>query len=396
MHGGDWASFKKQYGHLPLDFSANISPLGVPESVKQAVIGAAEETDRYPDPFCRKLREEIGKNLKVSSDWILCGNGAADLIWRLAAICRNGKMLLPVPAFSEYRTAVEANGGTVLTYALEDKDDFRITEAFLTALEDTFGCPEEGIKRHPVTDAESSGSVWLCEPGNPSGVRTDYNLLIKILKYCAKAGLMLIVDECFLDLTDDGERYTVKDMLSTYPNLVILRAFTKAYAMAGIRLGYAMCSDLALIEKMRTAGQPWPVSHLAQQAGIAAISDTDYLNRVKKLIRNEREYLRKGLEELGFRVIPGEANYLLFQIRNTDGGHTLSFADIDGKMLSALLKKKGILIRDCSDFQGLKEGWFRIAVRTHEENRLLLCVMTDIYRNKKELMQGGISKENDN
>ncbi len=355
MHGGNWASFKQKYGRMPIDFSANISPLGVPESVKEAVTGAVGEADRYPDPSCRELRKVIGEAERVSPDHILCGNGAADLIWRLAAVCRNGHALLPVPAFSEYRSALQANGCEVRTYEMREEESFRLTEAFLPVLKNfILDLPESG-----------RGIVFLCEPGNPSGVTTDHDLLIRILEICAEKEIILAVDECFQDLLDDAGSHTLEDQLKAYPNLVILRAMTKTYAMAGIRLGYCFCSDGLLLVEMQDHGQPWSVSHLAQQAGIAAAADREYRESVRALIRTQKKELRTALRRLGFRVIPGEANYLLFH---------------SDRPLMRPLWERGILIRDCRDYEGLKEGWYRTAVKTRDENQILLQALAEIQR----------------
>ena len=353
MHGGDWAAFEKQYGYMPLDFSANISPLGVPESVRAALVRAAGEADRYPDPSCSDLRAAIGKAEQVPPEMILCGNGAADLIWRLASVCRNGRALLPVPAFSEYRAALQANGCEIRTYMTRESDHFSLTSDFLPVLEEfSHSLPASG-----------KGIVFLCNPGNPSGVTTDRELLLRILEICAHRGIIAAVDECFTDFLDDPESHTLKDSLSEYPGLVIFRAMTKIYAVAGVRIGYCFCADGELLVEMQNHGQPWSVSHPAQCAGIAAAADTEYRNNVRALIRAERKKLQTGLRALGYHVIPGEANYVLFRSE---------------KNLSRELWKKGILIRDCSDYEGLSDGWYRAAVRTHEENRTFLNALSKI------------------
>lgn len=355
MHGGNWAAYKKKTGKMPLDFSANISPLGIPESVKKAVIEAAEGSDRYPDPFCQDLRKAIEQSEQVPAEYILCGNGAADLIWRLAAVCRGGKALLPVPVFSEYPSALRANGCAVQVYEMPERDGFSLTERFLPVLKEfaeTLPAPQRGI-------------LILNEPGNPSGVTTDPELLLKILEICAQKDIILAADECFGDFLEDPEQHTLKKQLGRYPNLVIFRAFTKTYAMAGLRLGYCFCSDGMLLTEMQDRGQPWSVSYPAQCAGIAAAADREYREKVRALIRSERKGLRIGLQCLGLRVIPGEANYLLFH---------------SDTPLTRPLWEKGILIRDCRDYEGLSEGWYRTAVRTHEENRILLHALSEILR----------------
>ena len=174
---------------------------------------------------------------------------------------------------------------------------------------------------------------------------------------CARRGIRLFADECFLDLTDAGTAESTKRFLPSLPGLFILRAFTKTYAMAGLRLGYALCADGKLLGAMSRAAQPWNVSVPAQAAGVAALGESQYLERARQLIRTERRWLTEQLEALGAEPVPSEANFLLF--RWSEG-------------LGERLRDRGILLRRCGNFPGLDGRWYRIAVRTHEENRRLI------------------------
>lgn len=173
--------------------------------------------------------------------------------------------------------------------------------------------------------------------------------------------MKLFVDECFLDLSDTGE--SLKVFLAEHPNLFILKAFTKSYGMAGIRLGYCLCSDSVLLERMSKAVQPWNVSSLAQAAGIAALQEQAFLQKTKDLVAVERQWLKQELEELGFRVCPSSTNYLLFH----------GSADLHLK-----LEEKKIAIRNCDNYYGLGSGWYRIAVRLHKENEHLIRAMKEV------------------
>lgn len=345
-HGGDWAGFEQEYGRQPLDFSANISPLGLPEGVKQAVMEALEAADRYPDPLCRDLRAKLTQQYGVLPENVLCGNGAADLIFRLALARRPKRAIVPAPTFSEYEQALSLTGCQVERFALRAAENFAVTEELLV-------CLEPGIDM-----------LLLCEPNNPSGVTTDRDLLAAILERCRQTGTLLVVDECFNPFLDRPEAHSLTDQVPDHPNLLILRAFTKWYAMAGLRLGYCLCSDSALLEKMRQSGQPWPVSSLTQAAGIAALEEHDYAQQLHTLIAAERPRLMAGLQGLGCRVIPGEANFLLFFHEDV--------------RLAEKLRHRGILIRDCSNYHGLEKGWYRVAVRTRAENDALLHAMEGI------------------
>jgi len=343
-HGGDWAGFKSEYGYEPLDFSANVSPLGVPESVVQAITDSAREADKYPDPLCRALCAAIGTYEGVDPSYVVCGNGAADVIFRLAGAMRGKKALVTAPTFSEYETALSANDCVVERYALREENGFRAGDGFLRAI-------------GPDTDL-----VFLCEPNNPTGVTSGKEFLLKALKACEENGAVLVIDECFNEFIDDPGSLTMKQALDATDHLVILKAFTKVFAMAGVRLGYMLCSNRGIAEAVRGQGQPWAVSGLAQAAGIAALGEPEYVERLSELVREERPFLEQGLRDLGLTVIPGEANYLLFR----------GPSDLEED-----LREKGILIRNCSNYHGLGDGWFRTAVRTREDNERLLAAVSE-------------------
>ena len=344
-HGGDWAGFAAQYGGTPLDFSANISPLGLPEGVRAAVIGSLAQADSYPDPLCRALGQAIGGAEGADPDWCLCGSGAADLIYRAVLAKRPARALVTAPAFSEYEAALDLVRCKTDRFPLREAEDFGLNEGFLEAV-------------GPETDM-----VFLCQPNNPTGRAVPRPLLVRALERCRAVDALLVVDECFCDFLDDPGAFTMKGLLGKYPNLLILKAFTKLYAMAGLRLGYCLCSDRALLDAMRGAGQPWAVSGPAQAAGIAALRETEYVQAVRALIRTERPRLAGELARLGFRVIPGEANYLLFHTKTP---------------LIQPLRERGILLRDCGNYHGLESGWYRTAVRTAEENRRLIAALEEI------------------
>lgn len=339
VHGGDWAGYQAEYGGQPLDFSANVSPLRVPEGVAKAIARAAREADRYPDPLCRSLVGKLAAREGVPPAYVLCGNGAADLIFR-AVLARKPKLaLVTAPTFAEYEAALAAWGCPVRRHLLREGQDFCLGEDFLRAI-----TPEVDM-------------VFLCEPNNPTGLTAPRDLLLRIARRCRDCGALLVVDECFGDFLADPGAHTLKAALPDFPGLVILKAFTKLYAMAGVRLGYALCGNEALLEEMRRAGQPWAVSSLAQAAGEAALEEEGYVARVRGLVERERPWLRARLEALGLRVLPGEANYLLFACPVP---------------LVQPLRRRGILLRDCGNYQGLGPGWYRAAVRTHEENTRLI------------------------
>ena len=347
VHGGDWAGYLARFGHDALDFSANVSPLGLPQGVADAIVAALPTADRYPDPLCRELRTALSRAEQLPEPWILCGNGAADLIYRLVWTLKPRRALLPAPTFAEYAAALESVGCEVKRKTLHEADDFAVTEAFVQAVN------------------QSIDLVFLCQPNNPTGQITPPELVQRLVRRCADCGAVLVVDECFLDFLQQRDALTAKPLLQTAPNLVILKAFTKLYAMAGVRLGYALCANTALLAKMQAAGQPWGVSSLAQAAGAAALRETAYADAVRTLIADQRPRLAAGLRALGLQVIEGSANYLLFRAPET---------------LGAALQQRGVCLRSCGNYPGLSAGWYRTAVRTAPENEQLLQTMREVLK----------------
>lgn len=337
-HGGDRTG-------MFLDFSANVSPLGVPDGVRDALSAAASAVDRYPDPLCQELREAIAAADGVSSAFVLCGNGASDLIFRMVLAGGPKRAVVVAPTFSEYEAALSLSDCAITRYPLRAERAFRLDADFLNVLT-------------PETDM-----LFLCQPNNPTGVTVPKALLLRVLRRCREIDCRLILDECFLGFLDHPETFTLRDALSDFPQLLILRAFTKLYGMAGARLGYALCSDAAFLSETRRCGPPWSVSGLAQAAGVAALRERGYVEAVRRLVSRERPKLCAGLSALGLRVVPGEANFLLFQ----------SPAPLD-----APLKARGILLRNCGNFYGLDTTWYRTAVRTETENRRLIAALREV------------------
>ena len=254
---------------------------------------------------------------------------------------------MTAPTFAEYEAALVLVSCWTERYILRKEEGFLLREDFLEAI------------------APGVDMVFLCEPNNPTGRTTSRELLLEILTRCRETGALLIVDECFGSFLDDPGQHTLCGQLEEFPNLLILKAFTKLYAMAGLRLGCCLCSDSAFLEAMREAGQPWAVSGPAQTAGIAALTETEYVQAVRTLTARERPWLAGELERLGCEVIPGEANYLLFT---------------QDKPLLEPLRRRGILLRGCGNYHGLGDTWYRAAVRDREDNRRFITALEAILK----------------
>ena len=336
-HGGDIYT-----NQVRLDFSANTNPAGTPEAVREAVRSSADNCAAYPDPYCTELRKRIAAAEGVPENAVLCGNGASELIYAFAySLPAEKPALIVSPAFSDYETALCAAGVRAKHYILSEYSGFRVNY------------PPAG------SDLSRYGAVFLCSPGNPSGVTADVN----VVRLLAASGVRLFLDLTFLDLTNEPDKYDIPELISAYPRVTALRAFTKSYAMAGLRLGYVLCGDESFLTEMSDKSQCWNVSVPAQAAGIAALGCRKWLRDSVIKISEERARLTEELRKLGIRVFPGEANFLLIY----------SETDLCGELL-----KRGILLRDCSDYIGLRKGFARIAVRTGEENDALISALRDI------------------
>lgn len=339
-HGGDIYGDKK----IRMDFSANINPLGTPSGVLKAVEASLPELVHYPDPYCRKLVYRIAEYEGVPERFILCGNGAAELIYSYCEALRPHTAVELAPTFSEYALGLERVGCEVRRFPLESVHDFILDRSFLFFLEKT-----------------EPDAVFLCNPNNPTGRLLDAELIKEILLFTCRHGIRLFLDECFLDLTDCG--VSLKTELESFPNLFCLKAFTKSYGMAGLRLGYCLTGDRELLQKMAKTVQPWNVSVPAQAAGIAALSEEAFLRKTKEIIKTERTWLTEELKAVGFTVCPSDANFILFR---------------GPSCLQDDLLDQGIAIRNCENYLGLSAGWFRIAVKQHEENQILISAIRRI------------------
>ena len=363
-HGGNWAGYEEICGEEILDFSANVSPFGLPENVREAASASLKNAYRYPDLECRNLRNAIADKYDLCSDHVLCGNGAADLIYRIAYAAKPRRAIVPAPDFSEYEKALQQvgceikhwewmRGDCTIGKTLPKGSQIEVTE-----------CGKIQIGLVPASDLsdyiliEDIDMIILSNPNNPSGCLHSPDFLRELAAKCERRQILLVVDECFMDFVDSARTYSLLEFVADCRNLVVLRAFTKFYGMAGLRLGWCATSNADLIAGMKKAGPPWSVSIPAQAAGIAVLSEEAYADRLRGYISAECQQLQSGLQGLGFQVISGAANYILFYSERTD--------------LARLLLERGIAIRDCSNYVGLGPGWYRVAVRLREENERLL------------------------
>jgi threonine-phosphate decarboxylase len=352
LHGGDIYRFISS-GGIRLDFSVNTNPLGIPETVLEALKKQAADFARYPDPYCRTLRTALALHECISEEDILCGAGASDLIYRLCLSLHPRRVLISAPTFSDYGLASQCAGAEVAVYRLSEQNNFRLSADFL----------EKITQDHSPIDM-----VFLCNPNNPTGALIDPALLEEIAAQCEKANILLVVDECFLPFTKAHSLAA-----SSMPkNLAVLKAFTKTFSLAGLRFGYLIASNQEVLTKAAQAGPCWNVSVPAQIAALAALDCRQHLQQANELIEKERSFLSQGLRDMGFRVFDSAVNFLLFK------------AD-PAIALYEVLAEKGILIRSCENFHGLDRRYYRIGVKKHEDNETLLAAIQEVVTTLKEV-----------
>lgn len=339
-HGGD---IYRNQGVV--DYSANINFRGMPESVRQAAKDAIDASVCYPDPQCEELKAAIAEKENVPAEWIFCGNGAADVIFSLVLALKPQKALLPIPSFYEYRQALESVGCQISEILLKEDEAFCIQKRFVNEI--------------PM----DTDMVCLCNPNNPTGQLIDREVLEQVADYCQKTDTCLLLDECFHDFLEEGSVHTLLPRVKENPKLFVLRAFTKMYGMAGLRLGYGICSDTELIRRMEQVTQPWNVSVPAQAAGIAAAREQEFVAVSRQMITEQKKLLLAGLEAAGVKVYGSAANYIFFR----------AAPGFDTRMYRA-----GFMVRNCGNYDGLTEGFYRIAVRGEADNRAFLQALQEL------------------
>ena len=351
-HGADIYSTAKKFNideDKILDFSSNINPLGIPKSIKKAYLKSLEVCHRYPDSKLRKLSQKIGDYEKVSKDWIFISNGASEGIYRTVLSLKPKKALLTAPSFGEYEESLEILDTNISYYYLKEDNNFDLNEDFLNLINNDIDI------------------LFICNPNNPTGRITKKGLIQSIIEKSYNCGTYVVIDESFLDFLPNKTNLSIVDFIKSYPNLIVLKSFTKIYSIPGIRLGYCICSNIDLIKSIKKNGPPWNISAAAETCGIAALMEDRYISKSISYIRSQRKYLVKELRNLGFKVYKSEVNYILFKIDKNIN-------------LKELLEKNHILIRSCSNYKGLNKDFYRIAVKNKEDNDILIDKLKEIIK----------------
>jgi L-threonine-O-3-phosphate decarboxylase len=349
-HGGNAKEISRKnkidYDKI-IDFSANINPLGMPSSVKKAIIEGINEIEKYPDITYLELKSAIEDFENINKENLILGNGAAEVLFNVVRGINPKNALILAPTFSEYEEAAKAINSNIIYYRLQEEKRFYIGEDILDYINSDLDL------------------IFICNPNNPTGVTTEKDLLKKILVKAEKNNVMLIIDESFLDFKE--EDFSMIHYVNQYENLIIIKSLTKFFALPGIRIGYAVCSNLFLRKKIENISPAWNINILAEIATKTALKEKNYIKKSIRFIDHEKKYLYNEIKEIkGIKVYEPSVNFILLK--------TLVKIDLKNELL-----KNNILIRSCNNYIGLDNNYYRIAVRNHEENSLLIKSMRNLF-----------------
>lgn len=358
VHGGNIYE-ASPVGDKWLDFSANINPIGLCAAVKNAISESIEEIVHYPDPTGRELKEAISVHYGVSSSEIVLGNGAAELFYVLMHTIKPKRILIPVPSFSEYERAAISTGAAVDYFPISPENGFSIDRDKL------------------IASAKNYDALFLGNPNNPTGCLLEKDFIINLVKSTPKT--FIIVDESFLDFLLSDEPYSVRKLVGSYPNLIVMTSLTKFYAIPGLRLGFGLMNE-ELARSLDMQKDPWNVNLLAHKAGIAALTAEEYQGETRKFVADEKQYLSDSLKKLniGIRVFNPTVNFILLDIGRCRLKEKQS-EGLNAARATDAYRKNGVLVRNCDNYPMLGDTYIRIAVRTREENNRFLEITKEIF-----------------
>ena len=350
FHGGNIYEIKRRYKKDVIDFSANINPLGLTKAVKRELSKCYRLIPHYPDPEAKDLIRQIAEYWEIDEQNILIGNGSTELIYLIAHVFKPEKALIPVPTFSEYERAVKSVGSKIEFLKLKEVDSF--TPPLRAKARFTLD----------ITNSDKADISFISNPNNPTG-----NLLIKNKRFDLNSRLN-IIDEAFMDFLPDEKSHTFIWKAVKDKRIIVLRSFTKFFALPGLRIGY-LVAHKDLIKSLKQIQPPWSVNSIAQHLARILLNDRDYIEKTRRVINEEREFLFNKLAALkGLKPYPSVANFFLVNIIDSR---------LDSSILTGRLIQKGILIRNCSNFRGLDSRYFRMAVRFRRENIKLIKALRE-------------------
>ena len=336
-----------------LDFSANISPIGLPGGVSEAI--QRVDLEIYPDPECLEIRETISKHIsnsshKIAIERIFVGNGSNEILHLISRkyLSKKSTVLVFAPTYGEYEFACRLAGARVINFNANVDTGFRWNFRKVSNLIKT-------KKPHVVI---------ICNPNNPTGIFCNRHEIETLAKTSLNSGSMLIIDEAYLSFV--AKPWDSLSLLK-YSNIILVRSMSKDFALTALRLGYALSSE-DVVYNLRSLQPEWSVNSLAQKTGISALEDKEYIHKAREVVFSAKNYLKKELTELGLETINSDANFLLIDVGNASQWRTL-------------LLKKGFVVRDCTSF-GLP-NYIRVGFRNIEDCKLLVEAISVVAKDTK-------------
>jgi threonine-phosphate decarboxylase len=343
-HGGRFREAEASLGCEPLDFSANINPLGWPP-IQEVLLSEMQKLGHYPDNKYLELRKAAASFVGVEPDNIVPGNGSSEVI-RLfveTTLVKEDTAIIPFPTFGEYENQSRLFGAATRKTMLGPFGQVNLDDSVL----------------------EDAKALFLCNPNNPTGCLLPKNQIEELARRCERHETFLLVDEAFIELSDPDQ--SVARQAPEMQFLVVMRSLTKSFGVPGLRLGFGVTNG-ALADVMNRARIPWSISSIASAAGVELLKHHEHLEKARSLIRTELAWLTDQLERLGLKPAKSSVNFILMDIEPAG----LSSGELARRMMD-----KGILIRDCRSF-GLGEHYIRVAVRNRDENEQLVAALQSI------------------
>lgn len=381
FHGGNiYKVFREKNIKGIMDYSSNINPYGIPESLKKRITENLEILERYPDPDYVELREKLAHLNKIDMSDIVLGNGATEIIFLFMKVINPKKILIVSPTFGEYERAVKATeipGDIVSLSCSDDNKNIENKEIEIEYFElkesDDFKLNIGNLKNELEKKYDL---LIICNPNNPTGKFLKLTQTEEILKECNKYDTKLFIDEAFIEFLADGMKESIINTEENKKNLFVTRAFTKFFAIPGLRLGYGMYFDKELEQKISEKKEPWSVNNIAEMAGLTVLDDTEYIEKTLKWITKEKIYMYEKLNEIsGIKVYETEVNFITGKI-----DEKLFSEGLNVKILREKMLEQGILIRDASNFKFLDERFFRLAIKDRASNDRVIEAMKEIFQ----------------
>ena len=358
FHGSDIEAASAYY-HIPKEdiicFSSNVNPLGISKALKQTLADHLDVLCAYPDRDYRKLKSALSKYCNVPAEFFLVGNGSTEMISVLIQTRRPKNALIISPTYSEYERELSLVGCTLDEYVLKESDDFRLD------FDDFSKYMQNGTYE----------LVILCNPNNPTSSALTATELHTLLEICRKNNSFLMIDETYVEFTDNVHAFSAMSLLTEYDNFIVLRGVSKFFAAPGMRFGYAATNNKELHQAFLELQNPWSLNSLAAFAGEIMFFDEEYIKKTQAHILYEKRRIIEDLSTIsGLKVYPAHANFVLAKIL---------LPNVTSSDLFDTFMKKGLMIRDCSSFESLNGEFFRFCIMHTEENTKLLEAIHDFF-----------------